>query len=95
MGSLIVGLTLFAGAALFGDDGYTWLVALMGALAVVHGTCTVVLRSRPRARERFRCREDAGSSCAIVRQVGSSRNDRHAHTAPQAMGTTCLTTQPS
>ena len=48
MGFLIAGVVLFAGAALFGDDGYTWLVALTGALAVVHGACTIVLRSRRR-----------------------------------------------
>ena len=50
MGFLIAGLALFTGAALFGDDGYTWLVALTGALAVVHGACTTVLRSRRRPR---------------------------------------------
>ena len=46
MGFVIVGLLLFAGAALFGDKGHTWLVAVMGALAVCYGVCTVVLRSR-------------------------------------------------
>ncbi len=46
MGFVIVGLLLFAGAALFGDKGYTWLVALTGALAVCCGVCTIVLRSR-------------------------------------------------
>ncbi len=48
MGFVIVGLLLFAGAALFGDKGYTWLVALTGALAVCYGVCTIVLRSRGR-----------------------------------------------
>lgn len=46
MGYVIVGLLLFAGAALFGDKGYTWLVALTGALAVCYGVCIIVLRSR-------------------------------------------------
>ncbi len=46
MGFVIVGLLLFAGAAIFGDKGYTWLVALTGALAVCYGVCTIVLRSR-------------------------------------------------
>ena len=46
MGFVIVGLLLFAGAALFGDEGYTWLVALTGALAVCYGVCIIVLRSR-------------------------------------------------
>ena len=46
MGFIFAGVVLFAGAALFG--GYTWLVALTGALAVVYGACTMVLRSRRR-----------------------------------------------
>ena len=46
MGFVIVGLLLFVGAALFGDEGYTWLIALTGALAVCYGVCTIVLRSR-------------------------------------------------
>ena len=48
MGFVIVGLLLFAGAALLGDKAYTWLVALTGALAVCYGICTIVLRSRRR-----------------------------------------------
>ena len=50
MGFVIVGLLLFAGAALFGDKGYTWLVALTGALAVCYGVCTIVLRGRRMGR---------------------------------------------
>lgn len=46
MGFIIVGVVLFAGAAFFGDKGYTWLVALTGALAVVYGAGTIVLRGR-------------------------------------------------
>ena len=50
MGFVIVGVVLFAGAAIFGDEGYTWLVALTGALAVVYGLCVMVLRARRRSR---------------------------------------------
>ena len=46
MGFIVAGVVLFAVTSLFG--GYTWLVALMGALAVVYGACTMVLRSRRR-----------------------------------------------
>lgn len=47
MGFVIVGLLLFAGATLSGDKGYTWLVALTGALAVCNGVCPIVLWTPP------------------------------------------------
>ncbi len=53
MGFVIAGLALFAGAALLGGGGYTWLVAFTGALAVVYGASTMVLRSRRRSRSSF------------------------------------------
>ena len=53
MGFLIVGLGLFAGAALFSEGGYTWLVALTGALAVVYGVCVIAWRSRRKFRSGF------------------------------------------
>ena len=46
VGFIVAGVMLFASAALFG--GYAWLVAFTGALAVVCGACTMVLRSRRR-----------------------------------------------
>ena len=50
MGFVIAGLALFAAAALSSGYGYTWLVALTGALAVVYGACTMALRSHSRFR---------------------------------------------
>ena len=46
MGFLIVGLVLFASAAFVGDNGYTWLVALTGGLAVGYGVYTIVTGRR-------------------------------------------------
>ena len=71
MGFVIVGLLLFAGAALFGDKGYTWLVALTGALAVCYGVCTIVLRShRKRGAVPLRPLDEAGP--APKQRVGRS-----------------------
>ena len=72
MGFVIVGLLLFAGAALFGDKGYTWLVALTGALAVCYGVCTIVLRSgRKVGAAPMRPLDEAGS--APKQRVGRCR----------------------
>ncbi|MDE2838282.1 MAG: hypothetical protein OXL97_12390 [Chloroflexota bacterium] len=60
MGFVIVGAVLFAGAAIFGDRGYTWLVALTGALAVVYGVCVMVLRARRRSPSNARSRGTPG-----------------------------------
>ncbi len=53
MGFVIAGLALFVGAALPGGGGYTWLVAFTGALAVLYGASTMVLRSPPQVAEQF------------------------------------------
>ena len=53
MGFVIAGLALFAGAALLGGGGYTWFVAFTGALAVLYGASTMMLRSRRRLRSSF------------------------------------------
>ena len=72
MGFVIVGLLLFAGAALFGDRGYTWLVALTGALSVCYGVCTIALRSRrKRGALPLRPLDEAGP--APKQRVGRSR----------------------
>ena len=69
MGFIFAGVVLFAVAALFG--GYTWLVALTGALAVVYGACTMVLRSR-RRRLRSGFTESWGASDQVEGDPGDT-----------------------